>query len=179
MTANPLFRINVRIETFEDSGESRAEWNAHQHRSIEVMSALDRATKHQFAREDLLVSFRWCASVLARLALQLQNDILGMYRYRKPGTHDCATDREQDGSVRCGWIYEEGVATPKRAVDMDLCVPWVLLFVPTEDVEAWAKHFRRRVAEMLADDKTPLAPRADHQQIRLTEPIAEPRMERT
>jgi hypothetical protein len=169
MTDSPLYRIVVHVETFEDSGETRAEWAANKHRRINIRSAVDRETKDQFAREDLLAAFRWCAGTLGRLTLKLQHRIEAEYGWRHPGTHRCNPDRE---GTRCGCSFEEGVSNPRWAVDEWHVVPEVDLKVPTEHVEAWAAHFRIAVANMLADDRKPLDPlpsEPDHQRAVLTE----------
>lgn len=172
---NPMYQITVQVETVEESGATRAEWDADRHRVIYLKSAVDPEHKDKFARADLLIAFRWCAGLLARLALQLDSDIMCEYEYRTPGVHRCIPNA--DGSpYRCGWRFEEGVTRPKWAVDAELVIPEVALFVPTEKVEHWAEHFRRRVAEMLAEDRTPLAPAAperDHQQVVLAEHVTE------
>lgn len=174
MTDNPLYRIIVHVETREECGEPRAEWDAHRHRCIVLQSAVDPETKDKFSRDDLRAAFHWCAGVLARLALRLHEDIDVEYRYNRPGTHRCY--RDPDGySEHCGWGFEEGVTNPRWAVDEWHVVPMVWLNVPTEHADRWADAFRRRLAEILADDTTPLDPQLDHQQVVLTEPTTQPR----
>lgn len=172
-TPDPRYGITVHVTTFEENGGTRADWDAQLHRSIDIRSSVDRALKDQFARDELHVAFRWCAGVLARAALRLDDEIAD---YEKRQGHHC--NFEYTG-VRCGYWWEEGVIDFRSSVDGWHMIPEVSLWVPTERAEEWAKRFQHRIADMLASDQAPLdsAPHIEpgHGPIVLTEPAADAR----
>lgn len=155
---NPLYGITVHITDHTEEGMGREEWRAELHRTVHLESTVNREIKHEYDREELRAAFQWCAGVLARVALSLGSSV--RHQNDQDG-HECLrfTERNRVG-IRCGIGWEEGVTAlysgPRWAVDSELVVPEVELYVPTERADHWLKVTRRCLAGLLADDLKPL-----------------------
>jgi hypothetical protein len=162
MTTFPDLRygISVIVDTYKPGYWcSATEWNARQHRVIEMFSTLTPAARQPYTREEVFAVYRWSAGVLARAALDLEYEVKTKEQERG---HRCDPTEDPCGVVSDGWISDPRAAmeigTSADGEVQDYGPPQIGLHVPTQRAEAWAGRFRRHIADMLAADMTPMGP---------------------
>lgn len=169
MTTSDLYRLHVHVETREETGETLDEWDAQQHRGIQIRTALTPETMTKYSRSELFAAFRWCSGIIARAAIHLHERVIYEDPARRAGTHDCPDHR-------CGLLYGD-VESPRSAAIDGTYGPGLWIEVPAGNAQRWAKVFRSTLAEMIADDLCPVTEetKPSHGNAVLAEPVSQPR----